>query len=88
MGETDKLQPRVIVNEETPKEEAPPTMSGKQPSPYTAMRQKSVSSSRAEQMNCDAEYARREFHALANRTMTSTALAQLAVPHKRASGPR
>jgi hypothetical protein len=63
-------------------EEAPPMMSGKQPSPYTMMRQKSTS--KTEQRNYDDEYTRQEFYALINRAVNTPAT-QLGSARKRTS---
>jgi len=75
MEETPKTLPETVREEERKKEEAvPPTMSGKLPSPFTEMRQKSDASSRTEQRNTDIENTRQEFHALVNRAVNRSAI--------------
>jgi hypothetical protein len=79
MSETAKSQAQTADSaEEKVEKETPPSMSGKLPSPYTAMRQKSDSSSQREQRNCDIDYARHDFFALVNRAAgtSATRLAQ------------
>ena len=74
MAETAKLQTQTAATtEEKVEKEIPPSMSGKLPSPYTAMRQKSDSPAQREQRNCDTDYARQDFYALVNRAFSSSA---------------
>ena len=71
MAETPKSQePAPTAIEESEKKSAavPPTMSGKQPSPFTELRQNS--SSRLGQQNCDMAYTRQEFYSLLNRAIS------------------
>ena len=86
MAETSKSQLEADPDEEKKKEEAPPTTSGRLPSPYTEMRQKADASTRTEQRNSDIEFTRRDFHALVNRAINSPAIRF--VPAKRQTAAR
>lgn len=73
MNDVVKAPPVNLVGDTGSAEETPPTMSGKQPSPYTLLRQKTSAPVKGEQRNCDAEYTRQEFYALINRAANTTA---------------
>jgi hypothetical protein len=74
MDDAAKTVPEDVAEGTSSTEETPPTMSGKQPSPYTLLRQKANPPEQGEQRNCDAEYVRRDFYALINRAVNATAL--------------
>jgi hypothetical protein len=57
------------VGSENVSESVPPTMSGKQPSAYTALRHRLGA-----QTNCDQDYARQDFHALVSKAVNRSAV--------------
>ena len=79
MDDAVKTQPEDAVEEKIGTEETPPMMSGKQPSPYTLLRQKTNPPTQGEQRNCDAEYTRQDFYALINRAVNTTATRSVSV---------